>query len=684
MRIALVSLSALAFAACATPPAEAPAPQSDAAPASSQTASSAAPPPAAGTTTAFGGQGGADMSIEAIEPGAEPVRVGLAGEDPSDIARYLLASGPGATEVSPDGRTIAFVWTITGTPQIWTMPAAGGQPKQLTFGNGVSFMRWTPDGASLLYGADNDGNEQPAYYLISADGSKERVVLPASEGGFRSFGAFSSDGSFIYSSTERNGLDFDIWRSDLSGKAEMIYQGSFAYLAQSVSPDGSKAIITEAVGEDSDNLYLLDMKTRALTPVSKPEPRANMSGGGFVWKPDSSGFWFASNEGREFSALMYRDIAAGKTTLVEQAAHDIGGLGLCGAQDSYLTWVTNEDGFFRLHARDLRTGRMLKSLVLPEGVVGSACADRADTAILRVSGWKTPGALLSWDMAAGTAREVFAGNSAGLNLDRLVRPEVVRMKARDGVELQGLLYLPDASSRRGDGPPPVIFDVHGGPSGQSMPTFNPVAQYHVDRGVAVFAPNVRGSTGLGRTYSTLDDQTKRLDSVRDLVDMLDYFRKDGRVDASRAAVMGGSYGGYMVNAVLAGYPDAFRAGVSLYGVADWISALEVASPSLKASDRIEYGDINEKTWRDFYTANSPIRQADRIKVPVLYSHGVRDPRIDIAETETMVKTLRKNGVRADFIRIPDEGHGWRKLSNRLFYYRRQAAFIEEQLGVADK
>jgi dipeptidyl aminopeptidase/acylaminoacyl peptidase len=145
--------------------------------------------------------------------------------------------------------------------------------------------------------------------------------------------------------------------------------------------------------------------------------------------------------------------------------------------------------------------------------------------------------------------------------------------------------------------------------------------------------------------------------------------------------MGGSYGGYAVNAVLSEYPDAFKAGVSLFGVADWVTALEVASPALKASDLIEYGNIEEKKWRDFYTKYSPIRNADKIKVPVLFSHGVMDPRIDIAETETMVKALRENGIDAPYIRIPDEGHGWRKLSNQLFYNRRQAEFLLEQLGV---
>ena len=621
-------------------------------------------------------------ALEAIIPQNEVVSVGEAGDDPADIGRYLLASGASAARISPDGSHIAMRYSITGEPQLWVVPTSGGQMQQLTFGNGVTFFRWTPDSQWLLYGADNDGNEQESYALIRADGQQERIVLPPVSGGFRSFGDFSVDGSTVYfASTERNGLDFDIYRANLAtGMSTLLYEGSYANYARSLSPDGRYLVVTETVGEDSDNLYLLDTESLELAVVSQPESRANHSDGGFAWSPDSSSFYLATNLDREFTALMRYDLGTQRFQLIEASDYDIGNVSLCGANDKYLAWTVNEDGFEKLNYRSVSGGSVQTVSGLPEGDYSLSCADRSAMMAIRTNGWRTPGDIHTFDFSAGQLTRTFASNMAGLDADRLVRPESVRMPARDGVMLQGLLYLPDEDSYQGTGAPPVIFEVHGGPTGQSRPIFDPIVQYHVDRGVAVFEPNVRGSTGFGRTYVTLDDRTRRLDSVRDLVDILDFFRADGRVDVDRAAVSGGSYGGYMVNAVLAAYPDSFKAGVSRYGVADWVTALEVASPALKASDRIEYGDINLPEWRSFYEVNSPIAQADRIEVPVLYSHGEMDPRIDIAESEIMVKALRDKGIDAPFIRIPDEGHGWRKLSNRLFYYRRQAEFIESILG----
>jgi len=626
--------------------------------------------------------GGSDYSLEATSPTPGKVNVGLSGSDPADIARYLLARGAGGALLSPGGEHVAFRYSVTGVPQLWAVRATGGAPQQLTFGNGITFFRWMPDGSGLIYGADNDGNEQESYYFVSADGGSERLLLPAVEGGFRSFGDISANGTdAVFSSTERNGLDFDIYSADLStGETEMLFEGTFGFFARAISPDGKYVIVAETVGEDSDNLYLMDVDSKEMMTLSAPDPRANHSDGGFAWLPDSSGFYFTSNVDREFSAVHFYDLSAGDMSVAFETDRDAGGVELCGAAGEYLAYTENVDGFHTLHVRELATGEAVDAPRLPEGVYGVSCAPGSDRVALRINGWRTPGEVRLWDMENNSTSRTFEPTYAGLDPERFVRPESIRIPASDGVELQGLLYLPDKASQTADGPPPVLFIVHGGPTAQSMATFDAVVQYHVDRGIAVFEPNVRGSTGFGRTYVTLDDQENRRDSVRDLIDMAAYLRADGRVDMDRAAVAGGSYGGYMVNAVLALYPDSFSAGVSLFGVADWVTALQIASPGLKASDRIEYGDIREQKWIDYYTENSPIRLADQIKVPVLYSHGVQDPRIDVYETEVMVKTLRANGIDAPYIRIEDEGHGWRKLSNRLFYYRAQAEFLEDVFG----
>ena len=631
-----------------------------------------------------GCSGGEDAeTLEAILPQKEALSVGMAGDTPADISRYLLASGASAPQLSPDGQDVVFRSSVTGTPQLWTLPVAGGAPRQLTFGNGVTFARWLPDSSGILYGADNNGDEQESYLFINRDGSSEREIFSATQGGFRSLGDIGSDNDSLFlASTERTGLHYDIYQGSISsGDLELIFEGNYGNFARALSPDGRYLVVTETVGEDSDYLYLLDTATREMRVVSQPESRANHGDGGFAWSPDSQTLFMSSNTDREFAAVVAYDVINGRFESLVESEFDLADVQLCGENGAYLVWTENRNGFDVLGGRHLASDSAISFPAIPEGVYSLSCSQQSSTLIVGVNGWQTPGDIHAINLLGGAGKRLVNSNLAGIQVESLVRPESITMVARDGVELQGLLYLPHGGDQAS--PPPVIFEVHGGPTAQSRASFDPVSQYHVARGIAVFKPNVRGSTGFGRTYVKLDDQKQRLDSVRDLVDMLDFFKTDGRVDAFRAAVSGGSYGGYMVNAVLANYPNAFAAGVSRYGVADWVTALQVASPALKASDRIEYGDIRDPKWRAFYTVNSPIRQADKIRVPVLYSHGVMDPRIDIYETEVMVRTLRANGIEAPYIKVPDEGHGWRKLGNRLFYYRRQAEFLEAHLGIAD-
>ena len=612
-------------------------------------------------------------------PVIEPVTVGLAGERPADIVRYLLAEGAGPARPSPDGSAIAYGHSITGERQLWLVDSDGGWPKQLTFGTGITFFEWAPDGEHLVVGRDADGNEREGFNLLSRDGTEERQILPLSDA-FRSFGMFSPDGKqILYSSTERNGTDFDIYVADVAtGDSRMVYQGSFGFFPQAWQPNGDLVIVTETRGEDANDVHLLDMSTGTLSPLFQPEIAAAYSS--FAWLPDGSGFYLTTNQDREFSALAFYSLEDETLAWIEEYAGDVSDVGLSD-NGRYLTWLVNDDGYSVMHARDLRIASDLPAPSLPKGVYSLETTNGSSLVSIRVSGPATPGDVIAWDVADGTAARVVESSLGGLDPDTFIAPESHRYSARDGVELQGFLYVPDASSF--DFKPPVVVDVHGGPTGQSRPNFEAVTQYLLNKGIAVFAVNVRGSTGYGKTFARLDNQEKRLDSVRDLVDTVRFLAEDERLNGNSIAVMGGSYGGYMVNAVLGTYPGVFDAGISMVGVSDWVRALNDASPGLKASDRVEYGDIREERWQDFYEVNSPINNADKISVPILVQHGANDPRDPVSESDRLVQAVRDAGGEVRYMRFPDEGHSLAKRKNRVAFYREVSRFLAEQLMPAD-
>ena len=608
-------------------------------------------------------------------PIIEPVTVGEAGKKPADIVRYLLAQGATSAALSPDGQTLAYRWSVTGEPQLWAVSASGGWPQQITFGSGITFFEWTPNGKHLIVGRDVDGNEREGYFLISTDGTHERAVLPLSDA-FRQFGMFSSDGrQILFSSTERNGTDFDIYVGNIeNSESRQVYESSFGFFPVAWQPEGDLVIVSETRGEDANDVHLLDMSNGRISPLFQPEVAAAY--GDFAWLPDGSGFYVASNVDREFIGLAFYSFSDEKLTYVETPDFDISNVVLSG-DGQYLVWTSNEDGYSKLHVLNRHTGEPVAVPDFPAGTYTVGMARDVSVVSLRVSAPGIPGDVLTWNLESNEFSTAVRSSLGGLNSAEFVTPLSLRYPARDGVELQGYLYLP----RAGDFPytAPVVVDVHGGPTAQSRPSFKAVTQYLVNQGIAVFAVNVRGSTGFGKTYTRLDNREKRLDSVRDLVDTVAFLKKNGKVDTRRVAVMGGSYGGYMVNAVLGEYPGVFDAGVSMVGVSDWVRALRDASPALKASDRIEYGDIREPYWQTFYAQNSPINNAHKIVVPMLVQHGANDPRDPVTESDRIVAAARAAGNEVIYMRFPDEGHGLTKQRNRVAYFRTLARFLEKHL-----
>ena len=609
------------------------------------------------------------------QPG--PAAPGLAGERPVDIVRFLLTRGAGSPQLSPDGESLVFTSNATGLPQLWQVSSRGGWAQQLTFGPAVTLHRWMPDGSGLLYAADRLGDELEAYWFLAADGTRERQIL-GFDGAFRVFGSFNDDGSrIVYSSTLRNGLDFDIHVADVAtGESRLVHEGRFGYYADAWQPGGSLVLVRETRGEDGNDLHLLDVDSGELRTLFAPEIHAYY--GELAWRPDGSGFYLLTNHEREFQAVAHYSLATGELEILEEVeGRDIDGLALS-PDGRDLVWTVNEGGWSRLEGRDLSTGRPLAVPELPRGVYSIGFAAAAPVLAIRISGPDEPGAVWTWNLETEQLAEAARSELAGIPRDILVSPETVSFPARDGVGLHGLLYLPASSGER---PPPVVMMVHGGPTAQARPDFSATIQYLAGRGIAVLDLNFRGSTGYGKTFTRLDNQRLRPNAVRDLVDALAFLRADGRVDAERAAVMGGSSGGYLVNDVLGRYPDAFAAGVSFVGVSDWVRALEEASPALQASDRIEYGDINDPEMREFFRELSPLTRVERITAPMLFQHGVNDPRDPVTESDRMVLALRERGLEVEYLRHPDEGHSVRRLENRIDLYRRVAAFLERHLEV---
>ena len=612
-------------------------------------------------------------------PKAEPLEMDLAGSERPDIVRFLNVRRGYAPSLSPDGSRLAFRTSITGEPQLWVVDAGGGWPHQLTFGETVTFHEWSPSGDWIVYGSDRGGNEREGFYLIDPEGTTEQELLAPSDA-FRVFGGFSPDGRrIVYSTTERNGLDFDIHVIDVeSGRDRKIFRGRMGLYAVSWSPNASAVLLTESRGEAANDVYLLGVESGRLDTLFLPADPAAY--GSFSWVPDGSGFYLTANQDREFSGLAFYDLGRAELEYIETPDHDVEEVSLS-RDGRLLAWTANEGGYSVLRVRDLSNGELTwaRSDELPRGIYSLEWASAAPVAAIFVTGPQVPGDIWTWNLRANSLDRATESTSAGIDLSGLAVPKHLSFAARDGEMLHGLLYLPpDAGSGQR---PPVLLSVHGGPTAQARPDFDPVNQYLLSRGIAIFDLNYRGSTGYGKRFTRLDNQRLRPNQLYDMADAVNWLGEQGLVDASRAAVMGGSYGGYLTLAALTQLPDRFKGGVSVVGVSNWVSALEGASPQLKASDRLEYGDIDDPEDRQFFREISPITHVSNVQAPVMVIHGANDPRDPVTESDQFVRAVREQGGEVEYLRFPDEGHGIRKLENRIIAYRRVAKFLERILSI---
>jgi dipeptidyl aminopeptidase/acylaminoacyl peptidase len=579
-----------------------------------------------------------------------------------DLDRYLNIRSAGGGRLTADGRTVVFVTNITGVPQAWAVPLGGGWPRQLTFDDqrvgGVAASPADPN--LVVFSRDAGGNERMQIHAVDPSGYGERPLVVDPEVIHR-FGEFGPDGSWIvFCDNRRNGVDFDLWLRTLDGEERCL--AALPGWNAVVDVTDEAALVGRAASNVDSTTLLVSLETGEVTELTPhAEPRLHSP---VAFAADGRAVFLVSDRDGEYRRA-YR-VDGGVWTAFGPEDADVDGLAV---NDGLGALAFNRDGASRLHWFDPDSLEPGPSVTLPLGVAGGLTIARDGSGMLLTISGPGHNADVWWvDAGEVTPIRVTQSSTAGIDVNTFVAPEAVTVESFDGLRVPVWVYRPPGVAH-----PPVVVSVHGGPEAQERPSFNPIYQFLLASGYAVVAPNVRGSSGYGRTYQSLDDRRRRMDSVADLNEVGRWVAGRDDLDGSRMAVMGGSYGGFMVLAALATAPELWSAGVDIVGITNFVTFLENTGAYRRALREAEYGSLEAD--RRFLESISPTSMVDRITAPLLVIHGANDPRVPLGEAEQIVARLRELGRDTELLVFDDEGHGLVKLPNRRVAYRRIVEFL---------
>jgi dipeptidyl aminopeptidase/acylaminoacyl peptidase len=588
----------------------------------------------------------------------------------------------------PTERRMLIRTRFSESPQIHEVAMPMGARTQLTYyKDQVMAAQYRPGKpGQFIYALNEGGAENFQFFLMDPATGKARRFT---DGKSRNISAvWSNDGKLLaYANNARNGRDFDLYVADPStpGSERRVAELKGSWNPLDWSPDNRRILLSEDISANEGYLHWADVATgevHTLTPrrPAGSEPVAYQGG---LWSKDGRSVYAANDLDSEFLRIVRIDLDnAGKpaksTVVSGDISWDVEDFDLSD-DGNLLAFLTNEDGFSRLHILDLRTGEEAPTPELPKGAANGLQFRPGSHEIgLSISSARAPSDVYSYDADSRKLERWTASEAGGLNTASFAEPELVHFTSFDGRKIPAFVYRPPAN--RFPGPRPVYINIHGGPEGQARPNFLGSNNYFINElGVVYLVPNVRGSSGYGKSYLKMDNGERREDSVKDIGALLDWIATQPGLDSKRVMVSGGSYGGYMVLAALVHYSDRLCCAFESVGISNFITFLKNTSGYRQDLRRVEYGDERDPKMREYLEKIAPLKHVQKMTKPLLVAQGANDPRVPLSESDQIVAALEGRGVPVWYLVGKDEGHGFQKKTNTDYQRAVLVRFIREFL-----
>ena len=611
---------------------------------------------------------------------------------PAELAAKLKPYGEfrphGLMSWHPTRREMLVRRRHNATSQVHLVTQPLTTPQPLTdFPNAVTGAAFEPTkGEYFVFPMGEGGNE--VFRLYRYDVASKQVTPLSPDGQRASAGAFSRTGDRLVYTTvliDKNNPDrnsnttlhiIDPLKPD-SGRV-LAKWGAGTWVGFRFSDDGKRITFLEFVSVNESYLWVMDVATGKARRVSPPKKGEPVYYSAAVFSRDGRGLYATTDRGSEFRRLAYIPLAGGKERiLTERHAFDVDDFEV--SHDATLmAFTTNENGAHVLRFIDLKTMKELPRPPLVDGVIGGLEWRKGSSEVgFSITAARTAGDVFSYDVKGNRVTRWTNGNNPEVNTAEFAEPRIVKWKSFDGREISGLHYHP---GKKFSGKRPVIVNIHGGPEGQAKPTFIGRNNFFVtELGIAIIYPNVRGSTGFGKTFLRLDNARNREDSVKDIGALLDWIRQQPDLDADKVMVIGGSYGGYMVLASAVQFGDRISGAVASVAISNFVSFLERTESYRRDLRRAEYGDERDPAMREFLESIAPLRHADKISKPLFVVHGRNDPRVPISEAEQIIQALKSRNTPYWFMVASDEGHGFAKKHNADYLFFAMVEFARRTL-----